>query len=136
MSPTTRRSFIRRAEIFICGISSPCIDTGDNTQAAGSTDLDGNPRIVGSAVDMGAYEFHGGTHYVNINNPTPVAPYADWNTAATNIQDAIDASSDGDLIMVTNGIYQSAGETVKVLASRTRWRSTNRCRCKVSTGRR
>lgn len=98
---------------FHLRISSPCIDTGDNTQAAGSTDLDGNPRIVGSAVDMGAYEFHGGTHYVNINNPTPVAPYADWTTAATNIQDAIDASSDGDLIMVTNGIYQSAGETVE-----------------------
>ena len=36
---------------------SPCIDTGDNSVVdANSTDLDGNPRIVNSTVDMGAYE--------------------------------------------------------------------------------
>ena len=47
--------------------------------------------------------------YVNQNNPTPSYPYLDWNTAATNIQDAIDAAFDGDLILVTNGIYTSDG---------------------------
>jgi len=38
---------------------SPCIDTGDPCYVAepNETDLDGNPRIVGIAVDMGAYEF-------------------------------------------------------------------------------
>jgi hypothetical protein len=36
---------------------SPCIDAGDNTSVPANTcDLDGNPRIVGTAVDMGAYE--------------------------------------------------------------------------------
>ncbi len=35
---------------------SPCIDAGDNTAVTESYDLDGNPRIQGAAVDMGAYE--------------------------------------------------------------------------------
>lgn len=37
---------------------SPCVNMGDNSAVPSSvtTDLDGNPRIVNSVVDMGAYE--------------------------------------------------------------------------------
>jgi len=35
---------------------SPCIDAGDDSAVLVTTDLDGNPRIVGIAVDMGAFE--------------------------------------------------------------------------------
>ena len=37
-------------------LGSPCIDAGDNSAVTVTTDLDGNPRIVGTAVDMGAFE--------------------------------------------------------------------------------
>ncbi len=39
---------------------SPCIDAGDDTAVDSSgleRDLDGNPRIIGSHVDIGAYEY-------------------------------------------------------------------------------
>ncbi|MCF7849135.1 MAG: right-handed parallel beta-helix repeat-containing protein [Kiritimatiellales bacterium] len=45
------------------------------------------------------------THYVDINNPSPTVPYTSWATATTNIQDAVDQSSDDDNVLVTNGHY-------------------------------
>jgi hypothetical protein len=47
--------------------NSPCINAGDNAYVVGSTDLDGNPRIVGGAVDIGAYEYQ---------TPTSIISYA------------------------------------------------------------
>ncbi len=43
---------------------SPAIDKGSSTLFTGSTDLAGNPRIAGSAIDMGAFEY---------SDPLPVA---------------------------------------------------------------
>jgi len=57
---------------------------------------------------------HAATLYVS---PTggQVPPYATWANAARVIQDAVDASANGDQILVTNGTYLTGGRTVMVV---------------------
>ena len=42
--------------------------------------------------------------YVDVNSTNAAPPFITWTTAATNIQDAVDAAVAGDEIVVTNGI--------------------------------
>ena len=41
------------------------------------------------------------------NSPSPAPPYADWNSAAHTIQDAINEAGANDTVLVTNGVYDT-----------------------------
>ncbi|MGA2177433.1 MAG: PKD domain-containing protein [Verrucomicrobiota bacterium] len=58
-------------------------------------------------------------YYVALSNSSPAAPFGSWATAATNIQEAVDATSvAGTLVLVTNGVYQGAVAVTKPVTLR------------------
>jgi hypothetical protein len=59
--------FVNLTNDFHLQSNSPCINSGNNAYVTVTNDLDGNPRISGGTVDMGAYE---------LQNPPSVISYA------------------------------------------------------------
>lgn len=105
---------------------SPCIDSGEPGYASGpgETDLDGNPRITGSRIDMGAYEFQS-LIYVDDDAPGDPAPgdpeVSDLLENGTNahpfdtIQEAIDVAHDQFTVLVLPGVYGMIDFTGKAI---------------------
>ena len=55
---------------------------------------------------------HAYTNYcVVANNTGAIWPYTNWAMAASNIQQAIDLTLDGDTVLVSNGVYNVGGTT-------------------------
>ena len=54
--------------------------------------------------------------YVALGNSNPLSPYLSWASAATNIQDALDAPvGGGSTVLVSNGVYRIGGKSVGVV---------------------
>jgi hypothetical protein len=45
------------------------------------------------------------THYVNADNPAPAAPYTTWETAANDIQMAVNAAGSNSTVLIADGTY-------------------------------
>ena len=88
--------------------TSPALNIGNNTYATVSTDLNGNPRIQDSKVDAGAYEGAVAvtykTWYVD-GQSTGANDGTSWTNAFTQLQSAIAASTDFDVILIADGVY-------------------------------
>lgn len=69
---------------------------------------------------------HGATRYVWRNNPSPQPPFTNWTTAATEIQQAVNLSTTaGDVVLVTNGVYNTGGAVTPGYALANRVCATN-----------
>ncbi len=85
--------------------------TAYNTDRTGGVAATATVHVVGQAE---------ATHYVNAGNTNaPVSPYTSWQTAATNIQDAVDAcTTRGGLVLVADGTYAAGGRLLGGVTNR------------------
>ncbi|HOU13812.1 MAG TPA: choice-of-anchor Q domain-containing protein [Anaerolineae bacterium] len=97
---------------------SPAMDAGNNAAVLSAVDLDGKPRIVDPAVDMGAYEVEGICFAAVGSADTVQIVYN--STTARAVQRAVDAASAGQTVRVAGHcISLEVAQTVYITKSLT-----------------
>ena len=74
------------------------------------------------------------THYVATNSLSPLSPFTNWTQAAHDIQSALNASSDGDEVLVSNGVYTTGGAVTPGYTHTNRVAVTNSIRLQSVNG--
>jgi hypothetical protein len=92
---------------------SPCVNAGNNSSAQGATDLDGNPRIYGTTVDLGCYESQ--------VPHTPTAPFILTQPAGQTVNAGLNAffsvTADGDYPLA----YQWRFNGIEITSATNTW---------------
>jgi hypothetical protein len=91
--------------------------TAKESEHAGKQVVPGIPSVLGgwaSALLLvsAANALAGTVHYVDASCTNAAPPYTNWDTAARDIQSAVDVAAAGDTVLVTNGTYATGGRTV------------------------
>ena len=98
---------------------SPCLDKGLNSANNNSTDISGNPRILNTTIDLGAYEGSVSvmpkTLHVDVNAAGDNTG-SSWANAFTSLQSAILAATDQDTIKIADGTYKPTSTTNRTIS--------------------
>ena len=71
-------------------------------------------RLTISASVSAALHLSASTVYVSLESKNPVAPYASWQTAANDIQHAVNFAKAGDTVLLTNGVYSPISVPISI----------------------
>ena len=101
-------SFINASALnpdYHLGVLSPCKNKGSLSVLGGlgTLDLDANPRVLGTGIDMGALEASVNTWYVS--SEAAVSGNGSETTPFKTIQEGLNAAGQGDLVLVLDGLY-------------------------------
>jgi len=91
--------------------SSPCVDAGDTAAVIGTKDMDGQPRVIGQRVDIGADESDG-TLWIVPSRTLYVSPDGSdagdglsWSSAKRTVSGALSIVQGSDEVWVAGGTY-------------------------------
>jgi hypothetical protein len=98
---------------------SPCINAGTNVLAALPVDLDGNPRIMGNRVDMGAYEYT----FPAVLNITSVYGIISYFVSSVSIAGTNNGLVAGNILW-TNETTHAHGEVTRLGPGQHSWTTT------------
>lgn len=93
----------------------PTMKTKRDQMACERTRRSGLLSLTAASLLLAASTLSGATHYVSLGSTNPVPPYTNWATAATNIQDAVDAATSGDTVLVNDGVYAQGQKAATII---------------------